>query len=189
MVTVPSGLAAAVTVAGGSGTAEDGTTGLDAFFGPEPLALTAYTVKTYCFPLVSPPMSSARWLAPTSWVCPSPSTTYLVIADPFGLAAPHVRCTEPLPAVATTFVGALGGPTVGGFCGGGGGGVGGGSPPRLVLAYLSTTLTRPLSSTTRALDEFGALMNRCSPRTSSSSLPPAFGMTIVSASLPSPSST
>src|SRR2546430_14087388 len=134
-------------------------------------------------------MSRARWLAPTSWACPSPSTTYLVIAAPFGLAGPHVRCTAALPAVATTLVGALGGPTVGGFCGGGGGGFGGGSPPRMLLAYLSTTLTRPWLSTTRALEELGALTNRCSPRMVSSSLPPALGMVIVLTSLPSPSST
>src|SRR5205085_4178967 len=102
---------------------------------------------------------------------------------------PQVTRAEALPAVAATRVGAPGGPTVGGFCGGGGGGFGGGSPPRMLLAYLSTTFTRPRSSTTRALLELGALMNRCSPRTCSSSLPPAFGMTMVSASLPLLSST
>src|SRR5207248_10849597 len=132
--------------------------------------------------------SSACWVPPTWRTCPSPSTTYFVTGKPFAWAAVQVRCTEPLPAVAVTFVGALGGPSVGGFCGGGGGGFGGGSPPRMLLAYLSTTLTRPLSSTTRAPDELGALMNRCSPRTSSSSLPPALGITMVSTSLPSASS-
>jgi len=189
-VTVPSLFAVAVTVSGASGTADVGTTGLDAFFGPDPLALTAYTVNTYCWPLVSPVMSSARWVLPTSrGGLPSPSTTYLVIGAPFGLAGPQVRCTVVLPAVATTLVGALGGPTGGGCFGGCGGGLGGGSPPRMLLAYLSTTLTWPLSSTTRALDEFGALTKRWLPRTLSSSLPPALGIVIVSTSLPSLSRT
>ena len=75
MVTVPLGFSLAEMVSGGSGTAEVGITGLAARLGPAPFALTAYTVNVYCCPLVSPAMSSARWLAPTWWVCPSPSTT------------------------------------------------------------------------------------------------------------------
>src|SRR3954469_19228474 len=137
-------------------------------------------------------MSSAPWrlpLTPTVRVWPSPSTTYLVIGDPLSVVGPQVRCTVVLPAVAMTLAGALGGPIGGGAFGGCGGGLGGGSPPRMLLAYLSTTFTWPLRSTTRALDELGALMNRRSPRTVSSSLPPALGMTIVSTSLPSLSST
>src|SRR5436190_10386590 len=117
-------------------------------------------------------MSSARWVPPTSCGLPSPSTTYLVIAEPFGLAGPQVTCALALPAVAVTRVGALGGPTGGGAGGGGFGGGGGGSPPRMLLAYLSTDLTRPWLSTTRALEEVGALMNRWPPRSITSSFPP-----------------
>jgi hypothetical protein len=40
-VTVPSGLAVAATLTGASGTCDVGVTGLAAFFGPLPFALTA----------------------------------------------------------------------------------------------------------------------------------------------------
>src|SRR5438034_9965425 len=102
-------------------------------------------------------MSMLRWAAPTSCALPSPSTTYLRTGAPFGAAGPQVTRAVALPADAVTLDGGPGGPTVG-FCGGGGGGVGGGSPPSTWLAYLSTTLNRPWSSTTGAVAEVGAVV-------------------------------
>src|SRR6266542_82999 len=187
-VTVPSPFSAAVTATGGSGTSEVGTTGLAASLGPAPLPLTAYTVNRYCWPLVSSGTSKERWSAPTLWTLPSPSMTYMRMSEPLGAAGPQVIRACALPAEAVTLVGAPGGPTAG-FVGGGGGGLGGGSAPSTLLAYLSTTLTRWRSSTTRAPEELGALMNRWFSRTSSSSGPPAFGMVMVLASLPAESRT
>jgi hypothetical protein len=157
--TVPSGLASAVTLAGGSGTSEVGTTGLLCLAGPSPLALTACTENRYSCPLTRPVIFTERWLAPTSMVLPSPSTTYLVMSAPLGLAARQPTVTSALPPVAMTWRGAPGLPTGGSFFTGGGGG-GGGSPPSTSSAYLSTVRTWCLSSTTVAVCELGALMNR-----------------------------
>src|SRR5215475_14303259 len=96
-------------------------------------------------------MSSARWSAPTSVLVPLPSTTYLRIADPPFGAAPQVRCTDALPAAATTVPGAPGGPTGGTGGVGGGGGGGGGSPPGTLFGYLSTLLALWCLSTTWAV--------------------------------------
>src|SRR5262245_23695862 len=112
-VTVPSPFSVAVTLTGGSGTSEVGMTGLAARLGPAPLPLTAYTVNLYEVPLVRPVTSSARWFAPTSWTWPSPSTTYLMIAEPLGAAGPQVMRACALPAEAATWGGGPGGPTAG----------------------------------------------------------------------------
>src|SRR5690242_14176775 len=187
-VTVPSGLAVAVTLVGGSGTSDVGMTGLAVRLRPAPLLFTAYTLNLYCCPFVSPVMSSERWLAPTSCFCPSPSTTYFRIAAPLGGAGPHTTCALALPAVAATVRGEPGGPT-GGFDGGGGGGSGGGSPPTTLLANLSTVLTTLWSSTTLAVEPPGALTKSRPSRTSSSSGWPPVGNANEPVGLPCLSST
>src|SRR5439155_13133080 len=98
-LTVPSGLATAVTLAGASGTSEVGMTGLEFFFGPSPSAFTACTANVYVWPLVRPVMSMARWV-PTVIGWRPPSTTYLVITEPLSGAGLQTRWTVVLPAVA-----------------------------------------------------------------------------------------
>src|SRR6185312_11450517 len=94
-----------------------------------------------------------------------------MISAPFAAAGRQLTRAWALPAAAVTLRGALGLPTRGFFGGGGGGGAGGGSPPSTSLAYLSTSRTWCLSSTTRAVAESGELMKRWFSRTSISSGP------------------
>src|SRR5690606_7600245 len=174
----------AVTLSGGSGTSAVRTTGLLVRAGPAPLAFTACTEKREVLPLVSPVISRERWLAPTARVRPAPCTTYRRIGAPSGAAGPQLTRARASPAEAVTLRGALGLLTAGFFGGGGGGGVCGGSPPRMSLAYLSTGRTVWCSSTTRAVEEFGALMKRRFSRTSNSSGPLAPETVTVSTSVP-----
>src|SRR6185369_1484294 len=96
---------------------------------------------------------------PTVMLCPAPSMTYFVTAEPLSAALRHEMVAEASPDVAVTLCGLPGTAFTG--CGGlvcGGGG--GGSPPSTPFWYLSTSRTTCLSSTTRAAEPSGALMNR-----------------------------
>src|SRR5690349_25083760 len=81
-VTVPSGLAVAVTDAGAAGTSAVGVTGGVLALGPAPTEFTACTVNLYALPLVRFLMITDRWFAPTVTVWPPPATTYFAMAAP-----------------------------------------------------------------------------------------------------------